>query len=112
MSWKQSADEIRQTLRDAIPAKWTLSPNHTAGLTDVTAVPATCGLLSADDLAITEQTATQLVAKLAAGQLSSVRVTEAFCARAAIAHQLVGSLHVHRFLSTYMYTTYTYRSTA
>lgn len=51
--------------------------------------PAESGLLSAEELAITEQTAAVLVDKLAKGELSSVQVTTAFCKRAAIAHQLV-----------------------
>jgi amidase len=40
-------------------------------------------------LAITESTAVDLVSEMAAGKLTSVAVTTAFCKRAALAHQLV-----------------------
>lgn len=89
MSWQDSAAEIRQALKDAIPEKWTLKESPTQGLKDVTGVPATCGLLSQANLNITEQTASDLAPSLASGELSAVSVTDAFCGRAAVAHQLV-----------------------
>lgn len=53
-------------------------------------LPRRCGLLSESELEITENyPATQLLAKLASGQLSSLAVTTAFCKRAAIAQQVV-----------------------
>lgn len=76
---------------DAIPKKWRLSSAQLELVEDanVMDIPLTCGILTPEQIAITEQTATELLSKLAAGKLSSVEVTEAFCARAAIAHQLV-----------------------
>lgn len=76
---------------DAIPKKWRLTPAQLelADDANVMDIPLTCGLLTAEQIAITEQTATELLSKLGLGELSSVEVTEAFCARAAIAHQLV-----------------------
>lgn len=76
---------------DSIPKKWRLTPAQLKLAEDanVIDVPLTCGILTPEQIAITEQTATELLSKLAAGKLSSVDVTEAFCARAAIAHQLV-----------------------
>ena len=52
-------------------------------------IPRTCHILSPKEVEITEQTATELLEKLSTGQLKSVEVTRAFCARAALAHQLV-----------------------
>lgn len=63
------------SVHDAIPKKWK--------------APAKVLVLTSAQIEITEQTATELVVKLASGKLSSIEVTEAFCARAAIAHQLV-----------------------
>ncbi|KAF2159074.1 hypothetical protein M409DRAFT_38002 [Zasmidium cellare ATCC 36951] len=79
---------------DAIPKKWRLPTTHLelAENANVVDVPRTCGILSPEQIAITEQTATELLSKLASGKLSSVEVTEAFCARAAIAHQLTNCL--------------------
>lgn len=81
----------RAGVLEAIPAKWRLSSAQLKLSDDanVMDVPRTCGILTNEQIAITEQTATQLLSKLATGELSSVKVTEAFCARAAIAHQLV-----------------------
>ena len=56
---------------------------------DVSDVPRTCGLLSDDERAITENhTASQLVALLAQGQLTAEQVIRAYLKRAGIAHQL------------------------
>lgn len=56
---------------------------------DVTHIPRQCGLLSDDEINITENyTATQLVNLLASGKLSAEQVTIAFLKRAGIAHQL------------------------
>jgi len=54
--------------------------------------PAKSGIMSPEELAITESSAVDLVKKLAASELSSVAVTTAFCKRAALAHQLVSRL--------------------
>lgn len=51
--------------------------------------PRQSGILTEEELSITESSATQLVRDIAAGKLTSVAVTTAFCKRAALAHQLV-----------------------
>ncbi|KAJ0419714.1 amidase [Aspergillus carlsbadensis] len=94
MSWKLAAQEARETPASSIPDKWRLPRDYTTNVRDVRNVPETCGLLSEDDLAITGMDASTLVSKLGRRELSAVRVTEAFCARAAIAHQLVNCLTV------------------
>jgi amidase len=59
---------------------------------DVTGIPASSGLLTKDELAITELDATEIRDRVAAGKLTSVDVVTAFGKRAAIAHQLVSCL--------------------
>lgn len=55
----------------------------------VTDIPRTCGILSKDELAITENyDAIGIAEAVASGQLTAVQVATAFCKRAAIAHQL------------------------
>ncbi|KAF7190849.1 putative amidase [Pseudocercospora fuligena] len=57
--------------------------------TDVTGIPATCGILTEKELSITEDyDATSLADAIASKQLTAVEVAKAFCKRAAIAHQL------------------------
>ncbi|TXT10790.1 hypothetical protein VHUM_02295 [Vanrija humicola] len=84
----------KRAARDALLPADTLLP---AGLvpesqTDVTAVPRTCGLLSAHELEITDADVPAILAKLAAGEWTSEEVTRAFSRRASIAHQLTNCL--------------------
>lgn len=90
MIWETAAREAREGIERAIPSKWRLQEGQKEGLKDFTQVPVTCGLLSEKDIEITELDASSLTRKLASGELSATSVTEAFCGRAAIAHQLVG----------------------
>jgi amidase len=87
-SVQEIASKARQGVLDSIPAKWKLS-SSTQVPSNVMEIPKTCGILTPKQIEITEKTATELLVKLANGYLSSVEVTEAFLARAAIAHQLV-----------------------
>lgn len=88
---QEVAASAQAAVHNAIPAAWKLAP-ETLALADnanVIDIPRTCGILTPAQIEITEHTLTDLVEKLATRQLTSVEVTEAFCARAAIAHQLV-----------------------
>ncbi|TQV92648.1 fatty-acid amide hydrolase [Cordyceps javanica] len=92
--WENIGARKRAFLSASIPHEWRVP----AGLLppdsqdDVTAWPATSGWFTREELDITEQTAVQLVARLASGELKSETVTRAFCKRAAAAHQLVNCL--------------------
>ncbi|EKJ75119.1 hypothetical protein FPSE_04677 [Fusarium pseudograminearum CS3096] len=55
---------------------------------DVSTIPAACGILSQEELEITEHDAVGLVNAIASRKYSSVAVARAFCKRAIIAHQL------------------------
>lgn len=89
-SYQSVATRAQAEVHDAIPAAWKYSPSALPLLShaNVTNIPRTCGILTPAQIEITELSMTELVAKLATGKLSSVDVTTAFCARAAIAHQL------------------------
>lgn len=104
MSWEASAREVREALDTSIPTKWKLDQTLKSGMQDVTSIPETCGILSTEHRRITELDASNLVKLLAQGELSAVQVTEAFCARAAIAHQLVRYLQ-RIFLASLRLTT-------
>lgn len=90
-TWKEIGARKRASLLASIPEEWRvpaeiLPPDSQD---DVTGWPATSGWFTAEELAITELSAYELVPKLASGALKSVVVTRAFCKRAAAAHQLV-----------------------
>ncbi|EYE98212.1 amidase [Aspergillus ruber CBS 135680] len=85
-TWEHLAAEKRGHIDKSIPSEWKISQPAQANVMDV---PANSGILSAEELKITESTATDLVNKLAKGELKAVDVTLAFCKRAALAHQLV-----------------------
>ncbi|TVY34494.1 Acetamidase [Lachnellula subtilissima] len=88
---QEIAREAQQGVLDSIPAKWKLSAQLKTE-SNVMDIPKSCCILTPEQIAITEQTATEILGQLAAGSLSSVEVTEAFLARAAIAHQLTNCL--------------------
>jgi amidase len=87
-SWESKAADKKSRLKATIPQEWRLKSLPTEE--NVMGVPKSSGILTADELAITESTAVDLVSEMAAGKLTSVAVTTAFCKRAALAHQLVG----------------------
>lgn len=88
-NWEQLAADKRARILNNIPADWRIQSPPTEG--SFFDFPEKCGILSAKELEITKASATDLVPKLAKGELKSVEVTRAFCKRAAIAHQLVCS---------------------
>ena len=89
-AWRPIADR-KQRDRDArIPPDWRLKSVPPSVITNVLSIPHTCGILSKQELDITEKyDATSLAQAIAERKLKSVDVTRAFCKRAAIAQQLV-----------------------
>ena len=59
---------------------------------NVTSIPETCGILTKEELAITDLDATDVLTKIRSGELTAVAVVTAFGKRAAIAHQLTTCL--------------------
>ncbi|KAI1376757.1 amidase [Hypoxylon crocopeplum] len=92
--WEDLAAKKRQQLESSIPDEWRI-PSHLlppADQDDVTGFPESSGWFTPEELAITEQTALELLPKLASGELKSEAVTRAFCKRAVAAHQLTKCL--------------------
>lgn len=87
MSWEKTASDKKARIAASIPLEWRLKTEPTED--SVMDYPKKSGIMSAAELAITESSAVDLVAQMAAGKLTSVAVTTAFCKRAALAHQLV-----------------------
>ncbi|KAJ5574137.1 acetamidase [Penicillium hispanicum] len=86
-TWEQRAAEKRARIDNSIPAEWEIrSPPTELSVLDF---PAASGLLSQQELMITQSSASDLVHRLSRGELKAVDVTLAFCKRAALAHQLV-----------------------
>ncbi|PLN81992.1 amidase [Aspergillus taichungensis] len=92
--WKSLAETKRQSILDAIPEKWRFQDPvpEPAELRDVTG-PYIQQFLTPREVEITETDAVGIAEKTTSGQWSAVEVTEAFCHRAALAHQLVHCLH-------------------
>jgi amidase len=94
-NWQDLVAAKKQQCEQKIPHKWRLSADQLAFARQTPRlieadIPRRSGLLSELELDVTENyTASQLVVKLASGQVSSLDVTTAFCKRAAIAQQLV-----------------------
>ncbi|KAJ5277349.1 hypothetical protein N7524_003502 [Penicillium chrysogenum] len=93
-SWKLKGEAKRQSILNAIPEKWRLeSPVPPATeLRDVTG-DYIRQYLTEHEITITETDAVDIVAQTSTGRWSALEVTEAFCHRAALAHQLVNCLH-------------------
>lgn len=90
-SWEELAADKRLRLSKTIPDDWKIKVLPTQD--NAFDYPRISGLLSEQELAITQSSATDLVSKLAKGTLKSVDVTLAFCKRAAIAQQLTNCMH-------------------
>ncbi|KAJ6443497.1 glutamyl-tRNA(gln) amidotransferase subunit A [Purpureocillium lavendulum] len=86
-SWEERVADKRSRLDKTIPAEWRIKTMPSGN--SFMSYPKESGILSGDELAITESNATDLVRKLANGELTSVAVTTAFCKRAALAQQLL-----------------------
>lgn len=92
-AWQKKAAAKFAAVREKIPKEWRLAPEYLKG--DETSgfgvfdIPAKCGILTADELAITENyTAVHLARSVQSGYIKSKNVATAFCKRAAIATQL------------------------
>jgi amidase len=88
--WLAQGEAKRQSILDAIPAKWRLADPAppTTELRDVTGSYIQ-QYLSEREIEITESDAVDIATQTTTGRWSAVEVTEAFCHRAALAHQLV-----------------------
>ena len=91
--FKQLVSAQLSRLENQIPAEYRLPASLLENPPrNVTSIPATCGILTKQELAITELDATDVLANIASGTLTAVEVVTAFGKRAAIAHQLTACL--------------------
>ncbi|GAB7361887.1 hypothetical protein MBLNU230_g1925t1 [Neophaeotheca triangularis] len=91
-NWRDIAARKQQERSARIPKEWRLEQSSLKDRLPIS-VPRECGLLSGNELAITENhDATSLLEALASGKLKSLDVTTAFCKRAAIAQQTTNCL--------------------
>jgi amidase len=96
--WKELVKSKRESVFTKIPKAWLLPATLTSQYTETSNlnaldVPRTCGILTEQELSITEDhDATALVELMSTGKLTSLEVVTAFCKRAAIAQQCVHCL--------------------
>lgn len=91
--WEVLASNKRAELEAKIPADWRLLPQYLTGTADsdinVLDVPRRCGVLSLEEIEITEKYSAALLAQaVQSGALKARSVATAFCKRAAVAQQL------------------------
>jgi amidase len=91
-NWRTQGEAKRQSVLNLIPERWQLKIDvpPAAELRDVTGNYIR-QFLTAREIEITETDAVDIVAQTSTGSWSALEVTEAFCHRAALAHQLVRS---------------------
>lgn len=90
--WVHAAKSKRDAIAESIPKEWRIyDVPDTNDTRDVTG--SWChGLLSGEEIEITESDAVDIVEKTSAGIWTSEEVTRAFCHRASIAHQILNCL--------------------
>jgi hypothetical protein len=95
-SWQEAAKKKREAVLALIPKAWVLpSISISKEERDVSGSYIE-KYLNEQEKEITNTDAPEIVAKVANGVWTSVEVTEAFCHRAALAHQLVSTLEIIR----------------
>lgn len=93
-SWKSLGESKREAILQLIPQKWRLQ----GPIPPANEQPDVTGsyvqqFLSPSEIEITEVDAIEIAQRTTSGHWTAVEVTEAFCHRAAIAHQLVCVVH-------------------
>ncbi|KAG6908272.1 hypothetical protein DXG01_005537 [Tephrocybe rancida] len=90
--WRELAADKKRRQQASIPKEWILSNLPSEDTLNVLEFPETCGLLTPQEVEITNTHVDVLLKKLASAEWSSVVVTTAFAKRAIIAHQLTNCL--------------------
>lgn len=93
-NWDEEAKKARDVLSNSIPRQWLADPSKLppADKLNVEDFPRESGLLSEEDLTITDMSATALVSKMGRGELTAESVVTAFLRRATLGHQLVSKM--------------------
>jgi amidase len=94
MNWEDIVAKKRKALATLIPEKWRIPTEKLPSNSQrsVISYPETSGLLSDEEVTITQLTIKELANKIASHEYSAIQVCQAFCHRSAIAHQLVNCL--------------------
>ncbi|OAP64558.1 hypothetical protein AYL99_00530 [Fonsecaea erecta] len=87
--WQERCAQARAARDATIPKAWLLKNPPSDDVTNVMSVPYTSGLMTDEELALTELDATELLQRLRKGEIKSYNITLAFCKRAAIAQQVI-----------------------
>lgn len=104
-NWAVISKQVQESVLNSIPAPWKLPPQfQVAPGANISTVIPDNGLLTPEQLDITSKDCFQLAADVREGRLTAYKVTEAFCARAALAHQLVTILRIQSSLAHLMLT--------
>lgn len=105
--WELQAQKGRDLLEKSIPKQWLLPENKLPALTqkNVIDLPKKSGLLSGRELAITNLSATRLVAAMGEGRYTAEEVVVAFLKRSVLGHQLVRLLFSNGCYSLCLYYT-------
>lgn len=92
-NWEVTAQICRHALHQSIPHQWALSSDRIPAKErlNVMELPYESGLLTTEELKITEMDVPALLAGYKSGTLSVVQVTTAFLKRAVIGQQLVNT---------------------
>ncbi|EIW75737.1 general amidase [Coniophora puteana RWD-64-598 SS2] len=89
--WRTLCSRRKQKQNENIPPEWRIQV-PSKDVQNVMDVPYTCGLLSPEELALTDRDLDDLVADLTSGKLKSEDATRAFLKRAIVAHQVTNCL--------------------
>jgi amidase len=91
-AWQHVAAARRSLIDSRIPPEWRV-PEELLKNKNLVDLPRKCGILTEEELSITESRAVEIMTANQAGKISAVDTTRAFCKRAAIAHQAVRNTH-------------------
>ncbi|CRG82703.1 Putative amidase C550,07 [Talaromyces islandicus] len=90
-AWQHVAAARRSLIESKIPPEWRV-PEELLKRKNLVDLPRTCGIMTEEELSITESSAVEIVSAIQANKISAVDTTRAFCKRAAIAHQATNCL--------------------
>jgi amidase len=89
--WKDIAAAKRQSIVESIPSKWRIAQIPSSDEQKDVTGPYIHQFLDKKEIEITETDAVGIASQISSAKWKASEVTEAFCHRASIAHQLVGS---------------------
>lgn len=89
--WQEIALNRKLQQEKSIPNEWKI-PKPPADMHNVTSIPASCGVLTENELEITgENDVETILERLGSGTWTAVEVSTAYLKRATVAHQLVST---------------------